>query len=195
MTFHNISVFYLTIVSCMPIHKIIQSTLNVDNITVTMMFGLFILYCKFVGDTSLIYKIVVTAFVVAIYDLFLKKMLLLDVTDNYYIFALNNVITIVTIDFLVHLIRRGEGHKRDCITYFNIAFACLFYEFIVYKMYDYNAMCSEKLRESTKTVMRLMTVHILGEFLNGADYDKQWFDTSIAQIFNFGLFESAFEND
>lgn len=178
----------------MPIHEIIKSTLNMDNISVTVLLTFFIVYCKMTGETSLIYKIMVTTFVVAIYDMFLKKILLFGNVDSYYILALNNVITIVTIDFLIHIIRHDGKQKRDCITYFNIAFACLFYEFIVYKLYDYNAMCSEKLRESTKTIMRLMTVHILGEFLNGANYDKTWFDTSIAQIFNFGLFESAFEN-
>ena len=44
----------------------------------------------------------------------------------------------------------------------------------------------------TKVIMRLATIHVLSNFLNGSDYDKTWFDFSFAQIFNFALFDAVF---
>jgi hypothetical protein len=48
------------------------------------------------------------------------------------------------------------------------------------------------LRTSTKIILRLATIHILASYLNGEAYDKNWFDFSFGQIFNFSLFSTAF---
>jgi hypothetical protein len=40
--------------------------------------------------------------------------------------------------------------------------------------------------------MRLATIHILSNFLNGKSFDGKWFDFSFGQIFNFSFFTTVF---
>jgi hypothetical protein len=96
------------------------------------------------------------------------------------------------IDFLINFIKDTSSPKLNFIYYFNLAFACLFYETIIFKLYNYNGLCNKRLRDMTKVIMRLATIHILSNFLNGGEYDKTWFDFSFAQIFNFALFDAVF---
>ena len=112
----------------------------------------------------------------------------------YYKFVINNVITIVIIDLLINVINNGlYSNDQLCpFYYFNLAFACFFYETIVYKLFNYNELCNERLRSITKTIMRLATIHILSNFLNGKPYDSKWFDFSFGQIFNFSFFNTVF---
>ena len=155
--------------------------------------GLLLYYFHYLSDnTFLITNIIITSFVLAIYDVFLKKILLFHVDNDYYKFIINNVITIVVIDFLINLIKDKSNPKLNFINYFNLAFSCLFYETIIFKLYNYNGLCNKRLRSITKTIIRLATIHILSNFLNDNDYDKTWFDFSIGQMINFALFDTAF---
>ena len=65
---------------------------------------------------------------------------------------------------------------------------------IIFKLYNYNNLCNNKLRVMTKTIMRLATIHILSNYLNDADFDKKWFDFALAQMTNYSLFNAVFEN-
>ena len=152
------------------------------------------LYCfHYLSDQKfIITNIIIISFVLACYDLFLKKILLFSITDDYYKLIVNNMITIIVVDFLINFIKDTSHPNLNFVYYFNLAFACLFYEMIIFKLYNYNGLCNKRLRSMTKTIMRLATIHILSNFLNGSDYDKSWFDFSFGQIFNFTLFDTIF---
>jgi len=136
--------------------------------------------------------ILITTFVLVIYDLYLKKILLFDNIDEYYKLIINNVITIVVIDFLLKIIKDRFNPKLNLINYFNIAISCFLYETIIFKLYNYNNVCNNYLRSMQKTIIRLATIHILSNFLNNNPYDDEWFKFSLSQIINLSLFNSAF---
>jgi hypothetical protein len=160
---------------------------------ILIILGIALYYFHYLSEQKFLFtNIIITSFVLACYDLFLKKILLFSVTDDYYKLVVNNIITIVVIDFLINFIKDSSHPKINFIYYFNLAFACLFYETIIFKLYNYNGLCNKRLRSMTKTIMRLATIHILSNFLNGTDYDKTWFDFSFGQIFNFALFDTVF---
>jgi hypothetical protein len=172
--------------------NILAVLLNIDEELLILILG-FIIYNfhVLIGHKSLLLNIVITSFVLAIFDVVLKKILLFNVDNDYYKFVINNVITIVTIDFLIYIIN-GSFKTKTIWNYINLAFACLFYESIIFKLYNYNNLCNQKLRAMTKTVMRLATIHIFANFLDDKPYDKEWFNFSFGQIFNFSLFNIAF---
>ena len=180
----------------MGIHDIIKDILNIDNVSLIALLSGIIICSKFTNNNSLLLNIIVTTFVIAIFDLFLKQMLLMKIgsTDNehteYYKFIMNNIITIVTIDLLIRIIR-VDLNGYGIVQYFNLAFACAFYDLIIYKLSFYNNYCSEKLRNSSKIIMRLVTIHLLSNFLNGMDYDAEWVSHSLSQLFNYRLFGDA----
>jgi hypothetical protein len=155
--------------------------------------GISLYYFHYLSDKQFIFtNIIIISFVLASYDVFLKKILLFSVTDDYYKLIINNVITIVVIDFLIKFIKDTSDGELNFLFYFNLAFSCIFYETIIFKLYNYNGLCNKRLRSVTKTIMRLATIHILSNFLNNKNYDKEWFDFSFGQIFNFALFDTVF---
>jgi hypothetical protein len=175
------------------INNLISKITNINPEILLVIFGLLLYYFHFLSEQKfLVTNIIITSFVLACYDLFLKKILLFSIVDDYYKLVANNIITIVVIDFLINFIKDTNNQNLNFIYYFNLAFACLFYETIIFKLYNYNGLCNKRLRDMTKVILRLATIHILSNFLNGNDYDKSWFDFSFAQIFNFALFDSVF---
>lgn len=177
----------------MSLNKIIENMIGIGPDVLIIILGITMYYFHYLSEQKfLITNIIITSFVLACYDLFLKKILLFQVIDDYYKLIINNIITIVVINFLITFIKDSSNSELNFINYFNIAFACLFYETIVFKLYNYNGLCNKRLRDMTKVIMRLATIHILSNFLNGGDYDKSWFDFSFAQIFNFALFDTVF---
>jgi FlaA1/EpsC-like NDP-sugar epimerase len=158
--------------------------------------GFLLYYFHFFSEKYfIITSIIITSFVLAIYDVVLKNILLFRVDNEYYKFVLNNVITIVVIDFLIKFITDMSHPNLNAVYYFNLAFACIFYETIIFKLYNYNNLCNKRLRSVTKTILRLATIHILSNFLNGKDYGETWFDFSFGQIFNFALFDTVFSEN
>ena len=177
------------------IYEFIQDIIGIKPEAIIIILGLLLYYFNYLSTEKFLFtNIIITSFVLAVFDLFLKKILLLNVSNDYYKFIINNVITIVVIDLLINIIMNGlyNNEKLCFINYFNLAFACFFYETIVYKLFNYNGLCNERLRNITKTIMRLVTIHILSNFLNGKPYDKSWFDFSFGQIFNFSFFNTVF---
>ena len=152
-----------------------------------------ILLFIFFNNDSIIKSIIITGFVLAIFDLFLKHIFLLNIKDDYYLFIINNIITIITIDILVTSIHDKNNPKLTFMNYVNIAFACLFYETIIFKLYNYNNLCNQRLRSVTKTILRLVTIHILSNFLSEKSFDELWFNFSFSQICSFTLYHSIFE--
>lgn len=175
------------------LNKIVGDIVGISPEILIIILGIAMYYLHYLSNQKLlITNIIITSFVLACYDLFLKKILLFNVVDDYYKLIINNIITIVVIDLLITFIKDTSNPKLNFITYFNIAFACLFYETIIFKLYNYNRLCNKRLRDMTKVVMRLATIHILSNFLNGGEYDKTWFNFSFAQVFNFTLFDAVF---
>ena len=147
----------------------------------------------FYDDIVMIRSIIVTAFVLSIFDLYLKNIILLKTNNDYHIFIINNIITILTIDILTTAIHDKNNPKFSFINYLNIAFACLFYETIVFKLYNYNNLCNYRLRSITKTIMRLATIHILSTYISEDKFDDKWFNFSFSQIFSFSLYNTIFQ--
>lgn len=176
------------------IDNILSELLYIKKEILLIIFG-FILYSFHFKQTnkSIILNIIITAFTLAIFDIFLKKILLLHVNNDYYKFVINNVITIIVIDFLIYFIR-GETKDISFMTYINLAFACIFYETIIFKLYNYNNLCSKRLRKITKTIMRLATIHLLSNYLDNKPFDDLWFNFSFGQLFNFSLFNMVFND-
>lgn len=175
------------------INNIFSQLSGIEPEFILIILGLALYYFHYLSEQKFLFtSIIITSFVLACYDLFLKKILLFAVIDDYYKLIINNIITIVVIDFLINFINNSSQPKLNFIYYFNLAFACLFYETIIFKLYNYNGLCNKRLRSMTKTIMRLATIHILSNFLNGTEYDKTWFDFSFGQIFNFALFDTVF---
>ncbi len=175
------------------VNKLFGDIMGINPEILLVILGIVMYYLHYLSEQKfLITNIIITSFVLACYDLFLKKILLFSVVDDYYKLIINNIITIVVIDFLISFIKDTTNPNLNFIFYFNLAFSCLFYETIIFKLYNYNGLCNKRLRDMTKVILRLATIHILSNFLNGKDYDKSWFDFSFAQIFNFALFDTVF---
>ena len=176
----------------MKSNNILANLLNINEELLILLAGFFIYNFYFLLDRrSIFMNIVITSFILAIFDLFLKKILLLDAKNDYYKFVINNVITILVIDFLIFLVN-GKLHTKTIWSYINLAFSCLFYEMIIFKLYNYNNLCNQRLRTITKTIMRLATIHVFSNLLDQKPYDQEWFNFSFSQIFNFLLFNIAF---
>lgn len=180
----------------MASNEIIKKIFDIDvkeEFVVLVLGIILVLFNYYIGNNiSMISNILITTFVVSLYDVFIKQYLVFNNCDDYYKLIINNTITIIVINFLSRIIRDISDPKINNMYYFNLIFACLFYETIVFKLYNYNNICDSRLRSVTKTIMRLATIHIMSSFLNDTDFDKDWFDFSFSQIFNFSLFNIAF---
>ena len=178
----------------MSFHVIIENITSLDQKYIIVILSILLYYINFYTSNTFIFtNIIITTLVLAIFDAFLKNYLLFNVNNEYYTFVINNVITIITINIMISILKNDyEKINISDISY--IAFSCLFYELIVFKLYNYNNLCNERLRNSTKTIMRLATIHILSNFLSQRPFDKSWFDNSFAQLFNFSMFNVVFDN-
>ena len=178
----------------MSLHIILENITSLDQKYIIIILSILLYYINFYTSNTFIFtNIIITTLVLAIFDAFLKNYILLDVKYGYYAFVINNVITMITITILFSLLtQKFEKLTIENLSY--IAFSCLFYEFVVFKLYNYNNLCNQKLRNSTKTIMRLATIHILSNFLSSTPFNKEWFNNSFAQLFNFSLFNIVFDN-
>ena len=178
----------------MGLHVIIQNITSLEQKYIIIILSILLYYINFYTSNTFIFtNIIITTLALSIFDVFIKNYLLLNVNNEYYAFVINNVITIVMINILVSLLK--NDCKKITVEYISyIAFSCLFYELVVFKLYNYNNLCNSRLRNSTKTIMRLATIHILSNFMSNLPFDKEWFDNSFAQLFNFSMFNIVFDN-
>jgi hypothetical protein len=168
--------------------------IDVDEELVVIVLGiiLFLFNYFYKENIFIVTNILISTFVISLYDVYIRKILLFNICDDYHKLIVNNIITIIVINFLSRIIRNYSDEKLNFLYYFNLAFACFFYETIVFKLYNYNDIYDKRLRSVAKTIMRLATIHILSSFLNDTDFDKEWFDFSFSQLVNFSLFNVAF---
>jgi hypothetical protein len=177
----------------MSLHIIVENITSLEQKYIIIILSILLLYINFYTSNTFIFtNIIITTLALAIFDVFIKNYFLLN-ANEYYAFVINNVITIVMINILVLLLK--NNFKKITVEYIAyIAFSCLFYELVVFKLYNYNNLCNSRLRNSTKTIMRLATIHILSNFMSNLPFDKEWFDNSFAQLFNFSMFNIVFDN-
>ena len=84
----------------------LMDILGIEYEYLLIILGLLFYYFNILStNTYFITNIILVSFSIALYDVFLKKILLLNVNNDYYKFIINNVITIVTIDLLINLIK------------------------------------------------------------------------------------------
>lgn len=164
---------------------------GIDTNIVMLFLGIFIYFIR-KYENHLLVNILITAFVLSLFDLYLKKIFLFDQKDDYYIFIMNNIITILCVNLLIYIIK-GMFDKITIERFSYLAFSCFFYEMIVFKLYNYNNLCNHKLRVMTKTIMRIATTYILTAYLMDEKFDEKWFNYSMAQLLNFSLYNLIFE--
>jgi hypothetical protein len=177
----------------MKINELMENITQIEQKYLIFILPIILFIIKKYSKTNLISQILITCIALSIFDIYLKKIILINNTDEYYIFIINNIISVVIINFLIYLIDYSLDYN-NFISLFYIAFACLFYELIVFKLYNHNNLCNQKLRNMTKTIIRLTTINIIYRFLQKEPYDKYWFDRSISQLCNILLFSIIFVN-
>lgn len=176
----------------MHLNNVISKITNIkEKYLIVILIIIFVILNKYSKINGIFKQIIVVTIVLSIFDVFLKKIILFQNTNEYYIFVINNIISIVVINLLIYFI--NQNINQDTFTsLLYIAFSCLFYELIVFKLFNYNNLCNEKLRNITKIIMRLSTINILYRFLEQKPYDQYWFNKSFSQLSNFLLFGLVF---
>lgn len=140
------------------------------------------------------YNIFVILFVLIIFDIFIKDNIKINIENKYHKLIINNTIVLLTID-LLYLILKGD-YKVIQFNYFaSIAFSNIFYETVIFKLNNYNNLCTSRLRTVSKITARMATIHILSNFLNNKPYDLEWFNFSFPQLFNIIILEIFFNEN
>ena len=174
---------------------ILQDLSGINKKNLLILTGIIYVYFNYLNQRkSIIINIFITCFVLIIFDLFIKDNIKVNITDNYYNLIINNTIVILVID-LIFFIFRSNYDYMNFPYFFNVAFASIFYETIIYKLYNYNSLCNSRLRAISKITLRLGTIHILSNFLSNKEFDETWFNFSFAQLFNIILFEILFNEN
>lgn len=177
----------------MKLNELLEKITHIEQKYLIFILPIIVYIINKYSTTNLISQILITSIALSIFDIYLKNKLLINNTNEYYIFILNNIISVVIINFLIYLIGYNLDYN-NFISLFYIAFACLFYELIIFKLYNHNNLCNQQLRDMTKTIIRLTTINIIYRFLQKEPYDKYWFDRSISQLCNILLFSIIFVN-
>jgi hypothetical protein len=174
---------------------ILQDISGMNKKNLLILTGIVFVYFNYLNPKkSIIINIFITCFVLIIFDLFIKDVIKVNIADNYYNLIINNTIIILVID-LIFFIFRSNYDFLNFTYFFNVAFASIFFETIIFKLYNYNSLCNSRLRTISKITMRLGTIHILSNFLSNKAFDEAWFNFSFAQLFNIILFEVLFNEN
>jgi hypothetical protein len=174
---------------------IIQDISGLNKKILLVLTGIIFFYFNCINPRkSIVINIFITCFILIIFDLFIKDNIKVYISDNYYNLIINNTIVILVLDLLFFIFRSNYDYLN--FTYFfNVAFASIFYETIIYKLYNYNSLCNSRLRTISKITLRLGTIHILSNFLSNKEFDETWFNFSFSQLFNIILFEILFNEN
>jgi hypothetical protein len=174
---------------------IIQDISGINKNNLLILTGIIFFYFNFFNSQkNIVINIFITCFALIVFDLFIKDAIKINITDNYYNLIINNTIVILVIDLLFFIFRKNYDYMNFNY-FFNVAFASVFYETIIYKLYNYNSLCNSRLRTISKITMRLGTIHILSNFLSNKAFDIAWFNFAFPQLFNIILFEIIFNEN
>ena len=91
----------------MGLHIILEKITKLEQKYIIIILSLLLYYINFYTSNTFIFtNIIITTLVLAIFDVFLKKYLLLNVKNEYYAFVINNVITIVVINIMIAILTK-----------------------------------------------------------------------------------------
>ena len=175
--------------------NIIQEISGLNKNYLFILTGIILFYFNYINpQKNIIINIFITCFVLVIFDIFIKDNIKINIDDNYYKLIINNTIVILVIDLLFFVFRSNFDYMN--FTYFfNVAISSIFYETIIFKLYNYNSLCNSRLRSASKITMRLGTIHVLSNFLSNKAFDQNWFNFVFPQLFNIILFEILFNEN
>lgn len=175
--------------------NIIQEISSLNNYSLLILAGIILFYFNYLNpQKNIVVNIFITCFILIIFDLFIKDNIKVNINDNYYNLIINNTIVILVIDLLFFIFKSNFDYMN--VTYFfNVAVSSIFYETIIFKLYNYNGLCNSRLRSASKITMRLGTIHILSNFLSNKAFDQTWFNFVFPQLFNIILFEILFNEN
>ena len=175
--------------------NIMQEISGLNNNYLFILTGVVLFYFNYINpQKNIIINIFITCFILVIFDLFIKDNIKIKIDDNYYNLIINNTIVILVIDLLFFIFRSNFDYIN--FTYFfNVTISIIFYETIIFKLYNYNSLCNSRLRSASKITMRLGTIHILSNFLSNKAFDQNWFNFVFPQLFNILLFEILFNEN
>lgn len=176
------------------LNNVVEKIVPFDRNILLLIVGTILLYSSYNSIDNLMINIFIILFVLIIFDIFIKDYIKINIENKYHKLILNNTIVILTID-LLFLIFKGD-YKSIQFNYFaSIAFSNIFYETVVFKLNNYNNLCTSRLRTVSKITTRMATIHILSNFLNNKPYDLDWFNFSFPQLFNIIILEIFFNEN
>ena len=176
------------------LNNIVEKIVPFDRNIILLIIGAILLYSSYNSINNLMYNIFVILFVLIIFDIFIKDNIKINIENKYHKLIINNTIVLLTID-LLYLILKGD-YKVIQFNYFaSIAFSNIFYETVIFKLNNYNNLCTSRLRTVSKITARMATIHILSNFLNNKPYDLEWFNFSFPQLFNIIILEIFFNEN
>ncbi len=176
------------------LNNVVEKIVPFDRNILLLVVGTILIYSSYNSLSNLTVNIFVLLFVLIIFDIFIKDNIKINLDNKYHKLILNNTIIILTIDFLF-LIFKGD-YKSIQFNYFaSIAFSNIFYETVIYKLNNYNNLCTSRLRTVSKITARMATIHILSNFISNKSYDLDWFNFSFPQLFNIIILEIFFNED
>lgn len=176
------------------LNNVVENIVPFDRNILLLIFGSILLYSSYNSIDNLMINIFIILFVLIIFDIFIRDNIRINMDNKYHKLIINNTIVILTIDFLF-LLFKGE-YKLLKLDYFaSIAFSNIFYETVIFKLNNYNNLCTSRLRVTSKIVSRFATIHILSNFLNNKPYDINWFNFSVPQLLNIIILEILFNEN
>lgn len=176
------------------LNNVVEKIVPFDQNILLLIFGSILLYSSYNSIDNLMINIFIILFVLIIFDIFIRENIRINMDNKYHKLIINNTLVILTIDFLF-LLFKGE-YKLLRLDYFaSIAFSNIFYETVIYKLNNYNNLCTSRLRTVSKLTTRLATIHILSNFLCNKSYDKDWFNFSVPQLLNIIILEIFFNEN
>ena len=176
------------------LNNVVEKIVPFDRNILLLAVGAILLYSSYNSLDNLMINIFVLLFVLIIFDVFIKDNIRINLGNKYHKLILNNTLVIIIIDFLF-LIFKGD-YKSIQFSYFaSIAFSNIFYETVIYKLNNYNNLCTSRLRTLSKITARMSTIHVLSNLINNKPYDKNWFDFSFPQLFNIIMLEIFFNEN
>ena len=176
------------------LNNVVEKIVPFDRNILLLVVGTILLYSSYNSLNNLTINIFILLFVLIIFDIFIKDNIKINLDNKYHKLILNNTIIILTIDFLF-LIFKGD-YKLIQFNYFtSIALSNIFYETVIFKLNNYNNLCTSRLRTLSKITARMATIHILSNFISNKPYDINWFDFSFPQLFNIIMLEIFFNEN
>ena len=176
------------------LNNVVEKIVPFDRNILLLIVGSILLYSSYNSIDNLMNNIFILLFVLIIFDIFIRDNIRINLENKYHKLIFNNTIIILTID-LLFLIFKGD-YKSIQFNYFaSIAFSNIFYETVIFKLNNYNNLCTSRLRTISKITSRMATIHILSNFINNKPYDLDWFNFSFPQLFNIIILEIFFNEN